>query len=212
MFFDVQNESNYEYMRVFTEKFRNFCDKSPLNLTFTLNYDRVNLLIVDPFGGTGKESHPLIRKEFELNLSVPPGDNIYQIKKELLSYYPMFSVVSNRAFVPMTADKMEKLRHSYGMSWEDIMGVDDIDVELKVFRLEKLFHYENNIFIRDLKNEDTHIYHFRYPVVAWFSDLVGGYQERAIRMFQDQAILYKSMASDGRVIFSAFAEKSGKEM
>ena len=170
MLVDEQKVDVKNFMFLFRKKFRNFCNKAPLLLSYSTTPYAVTIFK----HRDGKSMIDDIGKELVLehvfNYDKDVKENIKEIKNVLLEFYPTM-IQSTKREIPYTADKLSQMVKEGKISSADLVnGKIEEPITVK-WRIERVIITYDEILA--LNMEENKMYHFKLKVpVSRFLRLV----------------------------------------
>lgn len=164
-----------EFRMLFKKKFANFCQKSPLNLTFRLFDDKVIIY------------QPLADKSFTyiFDFSLSESDNIASIKKELLKDYPIISLKENVLTDLSVEEKFREI--GKGIPIEEVLLLKKEKESLIRYLIDKRFDDTNQVLLVNLDTKAKSIWSLSIPVTTFIN--------RVYDSTVDICLLFKQKAS-----------------
>lgn len=160
----------------FKRRFTGFCSHTPVDVSFLV--DDISATILVPEKG--------LQQTFVFSFTESVKTNISYIREWLSkNAYPTIhgSIITER---PYTPDELSELIITENISLDDAMTRKREETEDFYYRIEKVFHRDNNLSIRDLKKGKSAIYHMRMPV-SLFVETAKVNPEQAVSQFLEHS-------------------------
>jgi hypothetical protein len=153
----VNEKDTGQFKAVFLKKFKSFCEKSPLFLSYTWIDGKI--IIKDSSGNMLNELTYIVDYDFTVET------NIFNIRKELTKFYPTFSTYEEESIEEI----QERLAD--GESQEEIMLSKK---KIVVSVINKVMNDSNEIIIYNYKTKETKALTLKMPVIKFIKDLYSG--------------------------------------
>lgn len=158
-----------QFKKVFAKKFKNFCSKLPIMVSYKLLPNGVVLYEHYDEGEDNKSK--IVYYEYDYSTTVQK--NIYGIKKILYKYFPSMNEIIQEEIDATTEETNQKVYEGV-ITLQDVTPNGYLRKYKKEWQIEKVIIDRDELFIRDLGTKELRRYRMKYPVVTFLKRLRKG--------------------------------------
>jgi hypothetical protein len=158
------------FKKKFEKKFKNFCSKLPILLSYNLQPNGVVLYEhMDEKDTDNKQKLFYFAYDYE----IPVEKNIFKIKSMLKKYFPVMKETKS-VEVEADTEELNKKVSEGELTFNDLSPKGYIIKQENEWRIEKVIMERDEIFVRDTHTNTLYRYHLRYPVVTFLKKMRRG--------------------------------------
>ncbi|MFW5752103.1 MAG: hypothetical protein ACOCW8_02065 [bacterium] len=170
-----------QFREEFGKRFKNFCHKAPMFLSFIMQEGSVELYQTEPVEHNDTQLTYMFTHKFHFGKSVK--ENIHTIKQKLVSeYYP---VIENKQFthIPPTTEELNALVRTGVITLDEAPTYTKTVVKSTPYLVEKVIMNRDEIHIVNLETGEKRRYEMKKPVSVFLRKLQRGQMEDPGRFF-----------------------------
>ena len=157
------------FLAVFGQKFKNFCSKSPVLLSYNINPYAVNIYLNSTYD---KDSDKKAILEYPFNYDRPVKENIKEIKDFLMEkYYPILTQTLYEKEIKYSADELNNMVREGKISTDDILDGKLENLKEIKWMIERVIVVRDEIIVRNLQSKKTYLCKLKIPVTFFFKRL-----------------------------------------
>jgi len=186
-----------EFIVEFNKKFKNFCNKAPILLSYKILFSVVHIYR-NKFIHNKYEWEKAFEYTFDFERSVK--ENIYFIRKILINdFYP---ILLQREIIEISynAEDLHKKVLNGEISINDISAKGVLEEKETIWRIERIIVVRDECFIRNLSSNKIFRYKLKMPITIFLKKLREDLSDiNAWELFISKAILLNEIDEDGGV-------------
>lgn len=163
MIVDKSKMDTKKFKTIFAKKFKNFCSKLPILLSYEL---LPNGVIIYEHYGEDEEDNKETILHYEYDYLNTVQKNIYNIKKHLYNYFPVLTQVVNEEKSASSEEVNKKIAEGQ-ITLENVTAKGYWTTIEKLWEIEKIIVDRDEIFIRELESKTLYRYRLKFPVVTF---------------------------------------------
>jgi len=172
-----------EYLELFEKKFRGFCDRAPIYLTFSIVYDEVHL----------KDVHSDQNYIFDIDQDVTVEEFIGEIRSFLKkNVYPKLIEEKVTIKEPSVEDLLDYTKNN--ASFDEAYASLSRKIEEVEYVIDKINIRKNQIVIEKISTQDQYLFQLNMPVVLFLKNEIrtpGNPKEAFLSLKREGELLYK---------------------
>lgn len=173
-----KNDISENFLEIFNKKFSNFCNKSPVLISFKATIDNV---VINEMG-SGKS------KNFKFDHSLSIKQNIKIIKDWLVeNTYPIM-IQEIKEYNDYTQEEFDKLVSDLNITLEQASLMKKEKVSLIPHRIERVLIKKDEVFVTNLVSHRQFRYKLTIPITVLLKNLRGNWTPKyAFEIFQKKS-------------------------
>lgn len=178
----IDNQINEkEFKSEFLKRFRNFCEKTPIFISFIAEDGGVRIFKTY----SACEMEQIMEYKFDYTLSVK--QNIHEIKKTLVQeHYPIIQHTTYKEVRP-SAERLNKLVERGEISISEAPTYTETIGLSTPYLIDKVIMNRDELHLLNIEEEKREVYKMKKPVSIFLRKLTNGELERAGNYFFENA-------------------------
>lgn len=156
-----------EFNKEFKKRFSGFRNNCPLSIQFVYS-NQGELQVFD------KQTRQRLLRH-EVDFSKPVKTNIHDVQEALRSLYPTFAITETTQR-SLTSEEINRLLDE-GHSVQDVMDFTLTETVKTEYRIDRVLHRKNLVFLTNLQTGETDPYHMSMPVSIFLWEVEDKSQE-----------------------------------
>lgn len=177
-----------DYLELFEKKFRGFCERAPIYLTFSIVYNEVHI----------KEVNTNENFAFEIDESVPVEDFIGTIRRYLKeNVYPRLIEEKSSIVEPSVEDLLNYTQTN--KSFDEAYAILSKKVKEIEYVVDKINIRKNQLVLEKLESGEQYLFQLHMPVVLFLRN--------EIRKHHDPKEAFLSLKREGEFLYKIERKK-----